>query len=296
MHSHSVIIGAGGRLGGALHAACKREHSVTALQRRDLDLENQGSIQTVLEDLDYDTLWLTAALTDVDYCESHPGQTEAVNSEAAKLIARISAEKGARMIFFSTDYVFDGEKSDLYLEEDATRPLNVYGQSKRQAEEHVLAASDRHLVIRLSWLFGHNKAGFPEWVIKQAMQRDSLSIVADRQSCPTYTEDVITALSPLIQDKLEISGIMHLCNQGTCTWQEWAQHCLDCAGKHGIPLQTREVGSCLMSDIKSFAAQRPTFSAMSTARYESLSGQVMPNWKQAVDNYVHDHLAPDLTS
>lgn len=294
MNKRSVIIGAGGRLGGALCDACSPLHSVTKLRHKDLDLGNLTSIQAVLGDLDYDTLWLTAALTDVDYCESHPNQAKTVNAEAVKAIAQFSAEKGARVILFSTDYVFDGEKDDLYLEDDTTSPLNIYGQSKLKAENYALAASDRHLVIRLSWLFGPTRPGFPDWVIKQAMKTDSLSIVSDRRSSPTYTNDVIAALTPMIRGDLEMSGILHLSNQGVCTWQEWAQHCLDCATENDIPLQTGKVKSCLMSDIENFTARRPVFSALSTSRYESLTGQQMPNWKQAVSHYVREYLTQKL--
>ncbi len=293
MSKRNIIIGAGGRLGSALCAACDPANLI-ALRREDLDLEDPAAIKTVLNELEYDTLWLTAAITNVDYCEAHAEQTERVNTDAAKLIAQISAQKGAQVILFSTDYVFDGEKSTPYHEEDDTRPLNIYGRSKLLAEQQVLEAAKQHLVIRLSWLFGHDKPGFPSWAINQAMTTDSLSVVSNRHSSPTYTADVITALRPLIQGKMEWSGILQLCNQGVCTWQEWAQYCVDCASENGLSLLTRKVGSCQMRDIKSFAAQRPVYSAMSTARFESLSGGRMPNWKESVNLYVREHLTPKL--
>lgn len=294
MSNRNVVIGAGGRLGSALCAACTPEHPAIAMRRTDLDLENSDSIHSILEGLEYDTLWLSAALTHVDYCETHPEQTHKVNSDAAKMIAQISAKKGARVILFSTDYVFDGKKDTPYLEDDVTHPLNIYGQSKLLAENHVLAAADQNLVIRLSWLFGNDKPGFPSWAIHQAMQTESLSVVSNRRSSPTYTRDVITALNPLIRGETEISGILHLCNEGVCTWQEWAQYCIDCAEENGIELLSREVGSCLMSDIESFEAERPAYSAMSTTRFESISGQAMPNWKDGVNHYISNHLAPKL--
>lgn len=294
MSKNNVIIGTGGRLGSALCAACAPEHLVAALRREDLDLEDSTSIKTVLGELEYDTLWLTAALTNVDYCEMHPEQTQRVNTDAAKLIAQVSAEKGAQVILFSTDYVFDGDKNEPYSEDDDPHPLNVYGQSKLLAEEGVLAAAEQNLVVRLSWLFGDDKPGFPSWAINQAIKTDSLSVVSNRHSSPTYTGDVITALTPLIRGELEVSGILHLCNQGVCTWQEWAQYCIDCAAENNVPLLTRKVGSCQMSDIESFTAQRPVYSAMSTARFESLSGQTMPDWKKSVSQYVREHLVPEL--
>ncbi len=294
MKKHSVIIGSGGRLGSALQAACSSTHKVTGLARNDLDLQDLDSIGTVLGDLEYDTLWLTAALTDVDYCETHPGQTETVNTDAAAAIAEICAEKKAQLVLFSTDYVFDGTKGSPYVETDTTRPLNVYGRSKQQAEQQVLEVDGQNLVIRLSWLFGYGKPGFPDWAIKQAMASDSLAVVSDRKSSPTFTRDVIGALQAMIHGELELSGILHLCNQGVCTWQEWAQHCVDCAVAAGLPVVSHQVGNCRMSDIDAFTAARPAYSAMSTARYESLGGKPMRHWKDAVEVYVREHLAPRL--
>ncbi|MFK5920742.1 MAG: dTDP-4-dehydrorhamnose reductase [Verrucomicrobiota bacterium] len=295
MSKHSVIVGANGRLGSALRTACGAAgHTVTSLGRREMDLADEASINATLETLDYDTLWLTAALTNVDYCESHPDQTEKVNALAVETIARISARKGAQVIFFSTDYVFDGEKKELYQEDDHTHPLSVYGASKARAEERLLGQSATNLVIRLSWLFGENKPGFPEWVIGKAMGDEAFSVVANRWASPTYTQDVISALQPMIDGEFEVSGILHLCNQGVCSWQEWAQYCVDCAVESGVPIHTSNIESCLMSDIKSFVAQRPAYSAMSSERYQTLSGQTMPYWKQGVNRYVNDYLAPQL--
>lgn len=296
MKKHSVIIGSGGRLGSALQAACSSGHEVTGLTRDDLDLQDLESIETILGKLEYDTLWLTAALTDVDYCETHPGQTEKVNTSAAKVIAGISAKKKAQVILFSTDYVFDGAKNSPYVEDDTTHPLNVYGRSKQQAERQVLGTNGQNLVIRLSWLFGHGKPGFPDWAITQATANQSLSVASDRKSSPTFTDDVIDALEPLIHGSLGLSGILHLCNQGVCTWQEWAQHCVDCAVENGLPILARNVDNCLMSDVGKFAAVRPAYSAMSTARYESLGGKPMRHWKEAVEYYVREQLSPRLKS
>lgn len=283
-------------MGSALQSACSSGHKVTGLTRDELDLQDLESIESVLGELEYDTLWLTAALTDVDYCETHPEQTEKVNTSAARVIAGISAKKKAQVILFSTDYVFDGTKNSPYVEEDATHPLNVYGRSKQLAEQQVLDANGQNLVIRLSWLFGHGKPGFPGWAIHQAMASDTLSVVSDRKSSPTFTHDVIDALEPLIHGKLGISGILHLCNQGVCTWQEWAQHCVDCAVENGLPVLAHRVDNCRMSDIGKFTAARPAYSAMSTARYESLGGKPMRHWKEAVEYYVREQLAPQLKS
>ncbi|MCF6313165.1 MAG: dTDP-4-dehydrorhamnose reductase [Verrucomicrobiales bacterium] len=294
MKQHSVIIGTGGRLGSALLTACDPHHRVTALSRKELDLTSLSAIRTVLGELEYDTLWLSAAITDVDFCETHPEVAAAVNTAAIKEIARISAEKAAKVVFFSTDYVFDGQKGELYEEEDEALPVNVYGRTKLSAERHVLAADDKNLVVRLSKLFGPQKLSFPDWVVRQAIEKDSFSLVEDHFSSPTYTEDVVAALLPLIKGETSWSGILHLCNSGVCSWLEWGQYCLDRLALEGLSFRVKEIDACLMSDIKSFIAQRPAYSAMSNARYHKLSDQVMPSWQNAVDRYVVDYLAPRL--
>ena len=99
-----------------------------------------------------------------------------------------------------------------------------------------------------------------------------------------------------MKGEMQISGILHLCNQGVCTWKEWAQHSLDCAAENGIPLRCRETSECQMTDIKSFLAARPSYSAMSTQRYQSLTGLTMPGWKEAVSHYIETQLAPKLAN
>src|SRR5205823_620766 len=145
-----------------------------------------------------------------------------INASAPELMAQICQDKGARFIHFSTDYVFDGGTSVPYDEEAEAVPLCIYGESKREGEENVLGVNERNLVVRVSWVFGPERASFVDNIIHRAQQDEEVSAVADKFSTPTYTKDVAAMLPRFFPE--EIGGILHFSNEGECSWQEYAQH------------------------------------------------------------------------
>lgn len=283
-----VIIGAAGRLGSALSNHFSSSHHVMGLGRADLDLANPVSIQRALESLEYDRLILPGALTAVDYCESHEDEAFAVNADGPKLIAEISAEKGAHVTYISTDFVFGGFSSRAYTEDRIPRPLSVYGASKLEGEESVLGVSKDNLVARVSWLYGSGKPAFPEWIIQQAIAKDELSLPAEKIGCPTYTEDLAEYLGLLIgldSRNSPASGIFHLSNSGQCTWQEWGQFCLDQAAGAGLVLKTRNIAGNWLDDITAFVAKRPVNSVLDTGKFTRHTGIVPRSWQEAMYEY-----------
>src|SRR6476620_5796998 len=160
-----VIFGAGGRLGAALVREYQRDYEVTSYDRPQLD-----RVRSALSKAKFDLLINCAALTNVDYCESHREEAFVVNAEAPRLLAQIANEKSARLVHFSTDYVFDGKKTDPYVEEDKAVPLSVYGESKLEGERRVLEVSSQHLVVRLSWVFGPDKPSFIDQIMQRARE------------------------------------------------------------------------------------------------------------------------------
>src|SRR6266513_856306 len=185
-----VIIGAGGRLGAALTREYREKFEVAAFNHAQLDLAKPDQVREKLSPLDFDLLINCAAMTNVDLCESHRSQAFAINAEAPNQLAEICSEKKAKLIHFSTDYVFDGEKREAYLETDPTKPISVYGESKRAGEQNVLAVQDRHLVARVSWIFGPDRQSFIDAMIKRARENDYVDAIADKFSTPTYTRDI----------------------------------------------------------------------------------------------------------
>jgi dTDP-4-dehydrorhamnose reductase len=279
-----LILGAGGRLGGALTREYREKFDVVAFNHAHLDLANPNQVRGKLSPLDFDVLINAAAFTNVDLCESQREQAFAINAEAPKLLARICRENKAKLIHFSTDYVFDGEKGQPYVETDRAKPISVYGESKRAGEENVLAMQDRHLVVRVSWVFGPDRPSFIDAMIKRAREEEEIDAVADKFSTPTYTRD-IAGMLPHFFD-VDVAGILHFANAGECSWQKYAQHALDCCLASGVPLKAKAVRPVKIADMKNWIARRPVYSVLSTAEHAKLTGVTPRSWRDAVADYI----------
>lgn len=281
-----LVIGSGGRLGAALvrewRAAGEQVH---ALPRTSLDLADDRAIRDTLSVLTYDVVVNCAALTNVDYCEAHEEEAMRINSAAVRAMAEICARKKKRMIHISTDYVFDGEKRTPYTEEDRPRPLGVYAASKLAGEKVLAAIHENSLSVRVSWVFGPDRPSFVDQILQRALETEELSAIADKWAAPTYTLDAAKLLHPLLK-RLPVKGVMHLCNAGSCTWQEYGQFAIDTAAKLGVPLKGRTVAPLAMADLKAFVAKRPVYTVMDTAKLARLTKLTPRPWQEAVEEHV----------
>ncbi len=280
-----LIVGSGGRLGAALVREYQGKFDVTSFNHEQLDLANQNQTRDNLSPLEFDLLINCAAMTNVDLCEQEIEQAFAINAEGPQLLARICRDKNAKMIHFSTDYVFDGEKRGPYVETDAAEPISVYGESKRTGEKLVLQTQDRHLVLRVSWVFGPDRPSFIDAMIKRAREEEHIDAVADKFSTPTYTHDIAEMVSRFFDVDVP-GGILHFANNGECSWQEYAQHALDCCRASGISLKTKTVGPAKIADMKNWIARRPVYSVLSTAKYAKLTSVTPRSWRDAVSDYI----------
>jgi dTDP-4-dehydrorhamnose reductase len=283
-----VIIGSGGRLGAALRREYRDKFEVTGFNHAELDLGDAKEIHAKIDNLSFDILINAAAFTNVDLCEKERELAFRINAEAPRVLAEICRDKNAKLIHISTDYVFDGKKREPYLESDPANPVSVYGESKRAGEEKVLAVSDRNLVVRVSWVFGPDRPSFIDAVIKRARSEEHVDAIADKFATPTYTKDIAEML-PRFFDAAVPGGILHFANAGECSWQEYAQHALDCCHEIGIPLKARTVAPLQLIDMKNFIARRPIYSVLSTSRFSELAGAPPRSWQEAVAEYVRSH-------
>ena len=193
-----LITGAGGRLGAALMREYQRKFEVTGFNHAQLDLSNPDQIRERIGTASFDVLINAAAFTSVDLCETQRNQAFQINAEAPRLLAEICRDKDAKLIHFSTDYVFDGKKRAPYTEEDEANPISVYGESKLAGEKNVLAAEGPHLVVRVSWVFGPDRPSFIDGLIKRAQENDQVDAIADKFSTPTYTLDIAEMLGRIL--------------------------------------------------------------------------------------------------
>ncbi len=282
------VVGGRGRLGQALVDGWKPVAEMVSVGRKEIDLRDPASISGYLAAHALDLVVLTAALTAVDYCEAHEREAFEVNAEGPREVARICARMGIKVILVSTDFVFDGSKHGPYVEADPVGPISVYGASKLKGEEYVLEASSDNLVVRVAWLYGAAKPAFPEWIIQQAINQESLALPGEKLGTPTSCEDLAEYLLSLLDMNRRdpASGVVHLCNSGGCTWQEWGQFCLDTAAEAGIALKTNRIGANRMSDIAAFVAPRPVNGVLSTERFTALTGITPRPWQDALREHI----------
>lgn len=280
-----LITGKNGRLGQALARKYADRHRVNVVGRQECDLADAASIRRCLEGQSFDVLVNTSSLTGVDDCEKKPELAEVVNAAAPKIMAEICAAKGAHLIHVSTDYVFEGSEPGERKETDPANPINVYGRSKLEGERNVLGVSPDFLVVRVSWLFGPDKPSFPDMMLKRAQASDYVDAVADKVSCPTYSEDVADWMEPMLADR-RYKGLLHLCNEGATTWRDYAQEVLDTAARLGMPLMARTVHGFSRINFSGFTAARPEFTAMSTEKFQSLSGIRPRPWQEAMEDHL----------
>lgn len=311
-----VIIGSAGRLGAALRREFVDKFEVVDFNHAQLDLADVNQIQAKIDNLDFDVLINAAAMTNVDLCQTERDRAFAINAEAPRVMAQICRSKKVKLIHFSTDYVFDGEKREPYLEEDAARPMSAYGESKRAGEQNVLGVDRRNLIVRVSWVFGPDRPSFVDGIIKRAREEEHVDAVADKFSTPTYTRDIALMLPQFFMSDAvaavadpgtagpswtgergrgysahDYSGILHFTNAGECSWQEYGQFALDCCRSLGIPLRAKTVGALKIADMKSWIAPRPAYSVLCTEKFFSLTGRTPRNWRDAVAEYVRESVA-----
>ncbi|MFZ0139420.1 MAG: dTDP-4-dehydrorhamnose reductase [Candidatus Sulfotelmatobacter sp.] len=270
-----TIFGASGLLGKALMREWSGD-TVTGLTSHAADLRDATRVLDVVQETRPDWIVLAAAYTDVDGCESKPDLAFAVNRDGAVNVAAAAQQVGARLVFLSSDYVFDGKKTTPYESGDARNPHSVYGRTKAEAEIELLELMPDCCIARTSWLFGVGGKCFPDTILKLAASRPALDVVDDQRGSPTYAEDLARAIIQLC--RTNATGIVHATNAGDCTWFEFAQEIVKSSG---LPTTVRPVSSRQMAR----PAPRPAFSVLSPAGLRAL-GIEMPSWRDALRRYL----------
>jgi dTDP-4-dehydrorhamnose reductase len=270
-----LIFGATGLLGKELMREWQ-DDEVRGLNSRHADLRDAGAVHTIIASERPEWIVLSAAYTDVDGCESHEDQAFAVNRDGAVNVATAARQTGAKLLFLSSDYVFDGRKTTPYEIDDARNPQSVYGRSKAEAEVRVLHLHPGSCVVRTSWLFGTGGKCFPDTILKLAKTRPRLDVVNDQRGCPTYAVDLARAIRQLCRKNA--AGIVHVSNAGDCTWFEFAREIIKGAG-----LRTEVNPATSQQFVR--PAPRPAYSVLSPSSLNQF-GITMPGWQDALTRYL----------
>ncbi len=270
-----LIFGGTGMLGKALMRVWTGDE-IIGLGSADADIRVSEQVDAQVQRIQPDWIVLSAAYTDVDGCELNPQLANAVNTQGAVNVARAAATSGARLLFVSTDYVFDGRNTSPYEVDHPRHPINSYGQSKAEAEKTILEILPHACIARTSWLFGAGGKCFPDTILKLAATRSQIEVVNDQRGSPTYTDDLALAIAQLCRANAQ--GIVHCTNSGDCTWYDFAREILSHMGSTTKVLPTT-------SEKFVRPANRPHYSVLSPASLLSYGIFLRP-WQQTLLPYL----------
>jgi dTDP-4-dehydrorhamnose reductase len=270
-----LVVGADGQLGSDVVRLLSPTVEVTARIMDELDVTDRAALRREVEASRPDVVVNCAAWTAVDRAETEPDAAYRVNVLGASNVAEAARRVGSRVVYFSTDYVFDGTASEPYDEEASTGPLSVYGRTKLQGEQATREANPDHLILRLAWLYGSTGHNFVRTVLRLAREKDQLRIVDDQVGSPTFTEDVVHQLWTAIEEGC--SGTYHCVNAGQASWYAFATRIVRRLGL-SVP-----VVAIHTTDYPT-PARRPAYSVLANRKFELEGLNSMRPWEDALDD------------
>lgn len=276
-----LVTGGTGQLGRAvLAAAAARGLSAQGMSSQQMPLGDRGAIFAGVAAAAPRAIVHCAAATNVDGCEGDALGAYRTNALGTAWVAEAAAARGCELVYVSTDFVFDGAASAPYAVDAPTRPLSVYGASKRLGEEAVLAhGRDGFRVVRTSWVFGPGGRNFPKAILDRARAGQPLKVVTDQVGRPTFTCDLAEALLDLLALRAP-GGVYHAANEGACSWHGFATAVLAAAGFGDVP-----VGEQRAADLQR-PAPRPAWSVLDTGKLDGLRGRPMPHHADAIARWL----------
>lgn len=284
-----LLIGAQGQVGQELNSSLRGLGDVFGWSRHDIDLTCLDELHRKIIALSPDVIINGAAYTAVDKAESESELAFTVNRDAPKQMALAAQSCGARFVHISTDYVFDGLKGLPYRETDATNPQSAYGASKLAGEEAIRNIGGKYAILRTAWVYGAlGKGNFVKTILRLAQERESLAIVEDQVSSPTWTKDIaqtITGIIPRLNE--QTYGIYHYTNSGVASWYDLAVATVEEAEQLGISLKVKMVNPITTEEYP-LPAPRPAYSAMSGLKLRKLLGVTPPHWRKSLRRMLHE--------
>lgn len=275
-----VVTGVGGQLGfDVVKELNKRNIPCIGIDKAELDITDKNAVLSFFEEQRPDAVIHCAAYNAVDNAESDAESCGTVNIYGTENIAAACAKTGAKMMFFSTDYVFSGEKNGEYEVWDKKEPLSVYGRSKSRGEDKIAEHTDKYFILRISWLFGLNGNNFVKTMLRLSKTNKELNIVSDQVGSPTYTKDLARLICDMIVT--EKYGTYHATNEGFCSRAEFAEKIFELAGRD---VRVNRV----TTEEYSAEAARPLNSRLSKCSLDSAGFSRLPNWEDALERYLKE--------
>lgn len=275
-----LVTGVSGQLGYDVVRVLKdTEHEVFAIDRENMDITDEKSVKTTIFNLKPDAIIHCAAYTNVDGAESDQDNAYKVNALGTKYLALAAKSIDAKMLYVSTDYVFDGTSQKPYDVHDPTNPLNVYGKTKLAGENFVKSNLEKSFIVRTSWVFGKNGKNFVKTMLRLGKERGELSVVADQIGSPTYTLDLAKLLIEMIET--EKYGTYHATNSGTCSWYDFAVEIFKQANVNATvnPIKTEQYPT---------PAKRPKNSVLSKEALCKNGFSPLRDWQLALNDYLKE--------
>lgn len=251
---------------------------ILAPTRVDLDITNEDAVKKMIREYRPSVIFHCAAYTAVDKAEEEQEKCYQVNVLGTKYLTEAAKEVGAKIIYISTDYVFDGTKEGIYQIEDKVNPVNYYGKTKYLGENFI-REYDNHIIVRISWVFGINGKNFIRTMLNLAESHKELNVVCDQIGSPTYTKDLAGLLVNMFLSN--VKGLYHVTNEGYCSWYEFAEFIFKESRKKV------KVHPILTKDYKTIA-KRPLNSKLSKESLDDIGMKRLPEWQDAVKRYIHE--------
>jgi len=293
-----LLTGRRGQVGFELQRALAPLGRVTALDRHECDLSDPEAIRAMIRDVQPDIVVNPAAYTAVDKAESESELAAAVNAIAPAVIGEEAEKRGALVVHYSTDYVFDGQQHAPYKESDAPNPQSVYGRTKLAGELALATSGAKHLILRTSWVVGAHGGNFAKTILRLAAERDSLNVVADQHGAPTSAALLADVTAQLLARYLAQRegfpfGLYHVAAAGETHWQAYATHVVQRAWEAGLSLKLHpEAIRPIATAEYPTAAKRPPNSRLDTHKLRDTFGLHLPDWQLGLDHILEQILKP----
>jgi dTDP-4-dehydrorhamnose reductase len=278
-----LVTGAEGQLGQCIKDAALRFPNFNFLfaSRRELDIENSKETTKFFRNHSFDYCVNTAAYTNVEKAESEKDKAFSINAEAVKNLSEACKKNKITLLHVSTDYVFDGETDEQYVETDKTNPINVYGASKLKGEQLIEEICDKHFIFRTSWLYSQYGHNFLNTILRHSKAGNPLTITTEQIGTPTNANDLARALLEVIASKSEAYGVYHYSNNGEATWFDFAESILE----YSDQLATTNLAKT--DHYRTFAA-RPKHSVLNNNKYLSVFGGPIEDWKHSLHRLINN--------